>query len=461
MPLVGSRVKRLTEFTMRRDFELGDSVGPYRKSLLYLISRSFEDQSEMPILGLEESIRRDPDLVRFFGLLGNKAGRGEILFSTQEDGPSKSTIAKNHGDFDNDRLTMSGVIRRILRIADNDPITEFPETVSRNILDIVATPVRPAPTVLTAVPVATIAAPTLVPAASGRRRAVCVGIDQYAPPNALAGCVNDANDWAAALRGFGFDVSVMTNQDATWKGLNDVLTGLVSSARPGDVLVFQYAGHGTLVDDLDGDENGNRDSALCPVDFMSGGFLIDDDIRRIFGGLQDGVSLTCFFDCCHSGTITRLAAPGPTRVGGDVRRRFLNATPEMLAAHRRFRQSLSLAAAPGRSPLTMKEVSFTACTDAQTAQEVDGHGQFTVRAMSVLSRGLSGLTNEEFHTRVVAAFGSGLDAQTPQLDCAAIARTRALLGGLSGGAPTTVAADLSTIVARLNGIDRRLATLGV
>jgi Caspase domain len=236
----------------------------------------------------------------------------------------------------------------------------------------------------------------------------------------------------------------------------------VSSARPGDVLVFQYAGHGTLVDDVDGDEQGNRDSALCPVDFMSGGFLIDDDLRRIFSGLPDGVSLTCFFDCCHSGTITRLAAPGPIRVGGDVRRRFLNATPEMLAAHRRFRQGLSLVAAPGRGPLTMKEVSFTACTDAQTAQEVDGHGQFTIRAMDILRRGLSGLTNEEFHTRVVAAFGSGLDAQTPQLDCAPTARARLLFGGLSSGAPAAPASvDMGAIVARLNDMDRRLARLGV
>jgi hypothetical protein len=33
--------------------EQGDSVGPYRKSLLYLVSRSFEDQHKTPILGLD------------------------------------------------------------------------------------------------------------------------------------------------------------------------------------------------------------------------------------------------------------------------------------------------------------------------------------------------------------------------------------------------------------------------
>ncbi|MGH7553094.1 MAG: caspase family protein, partial [Longimicrobiales bacterium] len=297
MPLVGGRVKRLTEFTMLRDFEQADSVGPYRKSLLYLVSRSFEDASEMPILGLEESIRRDPDLVRFFGLLGNKRGRGEILFSVQDAGPSQSTIAKKHGDFDNDRRTMSSVIRRILEVADDVPIVEFAETVSRNVLSMAAPPGAAPAVSLTAAPVPPVSA--VVPPA-GRRRAICVGIDDYDPPNQLAGCVNDANDWSAALKGLGFEVDVVRNRDATWKAICDALTGLVASSRSGDVLVFQYAGHGTHLADLDGDEPGGRDSALCPVDFPSGGCLIDDDVRRIFGHLPAGVNLTCFFDCCHS-----------------------------------------------------------------------------------------------------------------------------------------------------------------
>jgi hypothetical protein len=461
MPLVGNRVKTLTEFTMHRDFELSDAVGPYRKSLLYLVSRSFEDRPEMPILGLEESIRRDPDLIRFFGLLGNKAGKGEILFSTQEAGPSHSTVAQHHGEFDNDPLTMSGVIRRILRITDEVPISEFPETLSRTILDAA----RPAAAVAPAAAPAIVAlsAPAATPAMNGGRRAICVGIDEYDPPNRLAGCVNDANDWAAALRSQGFDVAMLTNRDATWKAISGALTDLVSSARSGDVVVFQYAGHGTQVDDLDGDEQGGSDSALCPVDFPAGGFLIDDDVRRIVGGLPGGVNLTCFFDCCHSGTITRLVAPGRAVKTGDVRVRGLRATAEMEAAHRRFRQGLGLAAPVGRGADSMKEISFTACTDAQTAQEVNGHGQFTMHALRVLQQGLNGVTNGDFHSRVVTAFGNGIGSQTPQLDCSSAAKVQALLGVIGGAtAPATPSGtDLGGIVARLNDFDRRLSRLGV
>jgi uncharacterized caspase-like protein len=123
---------------------------------------------------------------------------------------------------------------------------------------------------------------------------LCVGIDEYDPPHRLAGCVNDANDWAAVLRSFGFDVSLMINGEATWQRLQDALSALITASRPGDVVVFQYAGHGTRVDDVDGDEESGRDSALCPIDYTAGRLLIDDDVRRIVRELSDGVNFTCF-----------------------------------------------------------------------------------------------------------------------------------------------------------------------
>jgi hypothetical protein len=461
MELVGGRVKSLTQFTMAKDFELADAVGPYRKSLLYLVSRSFEDEPTTPILGLEESLRSDPEMRDFFGLLNKRKKRADILFSVVERGPRDSTVARKHGDFDNDRLTMSGVIRRILGVADDQSITEFPETVSRTALD-VSTAVSPAePLVaLPSPPVVSVSAPVVV-RPGGNRRALCIGIDTYDPPNALAGCVNDANDWAAALRALGFDTSLLLNADATRQAILDALTELVASSRPGDVTVFQYAGHGTRVPDVDGDEMNGRDSALCPIDFPAGRFLIDDDIRRVMQRLADGVNLTCFFDCCHSGTITRLVAPAPAAPrGADVRARGFFSTQEMKIAHNRFRMGMREVAPPLRGGAEMKEISFTACTDAQTAQEIDGHGQFTVRALALLRQGAASISNADFHQRVVAAFGARVHEQTPQLDCAPGARTRSLLSPIAGlVAPAPPAID--SVLARLEEIDKRLSRLGV
>jgi hypothetical protein len=296
--------------------------------------------------------------------------------------------------------------------------------------------------------------------AGGRRRALCVGIDAYDPPNQLSGCVNDANDWVSALQGLGFEVATLFDAAATWQGLRSALTDLVGSSRPGDVIVFQYAGHGTRVADLDGDEPSGSDSALCPVDFPAGGFLIDDDVRAIFGALPDGVNLTCFFDCCHSGTITRFLAAGPAvRPGASIKVRGIRATAQMEAAHRSFRASMrSLAPAP-RDASTMREVSFTACTDEQTAKEIDGHGQFTARAIPLL-RSAAGLTNSVFHERIVAAFaGTALD-QDPRLDCASSAKIRQLLAPLTDrGVSIGPASDLQAIAARLASIERRLSAL--
>lgn len=133
--LVGGRVKALTLYTMARDFELADRVGPYRKSLLYLVSRAFEDAPETLILGLDESLRRDPEMRDFFGLLNPRRRQADVLFSVTEAGGAHSTIARKHGDFDNDRLTMGSVMRRILGVGDNGSIVDFPETVAVTVLD--------------------------------------------------------------------------------------------------------------------------------------------------------------------------------------------------------------------------------------------------------------------------------------------------------------------------------------
>ena len=46
------------------------------------------------------------------------------------------------------------------------------------------------------------------------------------------------------------------------------------TAGPGDVIVWQYAGHGTKVPDVNGDEaqgdSPGQDEAICPVDMLYG-----------------------------------------------------------------------------------------------------------------------------------------------------------------------------------------------
>ena len=71
------------------------------------------------------------------------------------------------------------------------------------------------------------------------KRAVCVGINNYPGIlNDLKGCVNDANDWSALLQGFGFEVSMMLDSQATRANVKNALQGLVNSTNAGDVAVL-------------------------------------------------------------------------------------------------------------------------------------------------------------------------------------------------------------------------------
>eukprot|EP00397_Hematodinium_sp_SG-2012_P051181 GEMP01059845.1.p1 GENE.GEMP01059845.1~~GEMP01059845.1.p1 ORF type:complete len:324 (+),score=54.81 GEMP01059845.1:253-1224(+) len=82
---------------------------------------------------------------------------------------------------------------------------------------------------------------------------------------------------------------------------------MVQHARPGDNFYLSYSGHGTQVPDRSGQEADGLDEALCPADFHDTKIvLLDDELEMICSGLPQGCLLTCFFDCCHSGTIMDL-----------------------------------------------------------------------------------------------------------------------------------------------------------
>ena len=66
------------------------------------------------------------------------------------------------------------------------------------------------------------------------KRAVCAGINNYPGVfNDLKGCVNDARDWSALLQGFGFDVSLMLDSQATVQNVKAALQELVNVTNAG------------------------------------------------------------------------------------------------------------------------------------------------------------------------------------------------------------------------------------
>ena len=97
----GINLSALDIYNLTDELELDDNVAVvYHKSLLYLVSRALERQSEKPLLGMQRYSRR----------LTVKPGLS-ISYSDGETGATRST---SHGGFDNDVKTMNAIMKRIL-----------------------------------------------------------------------------------------------------------------------------------------------------------------------------------------------------------------------------------------------------------------------------------------------------------------------------------------------------------
>ena len=410
-------------------------------------------------------MNEDDDLAKDLVNTATRKRNAEIIWSV-----SPGSTSKSHGGFDDDPATMNNVLARILALSNQQLQSEFKESTEADdpfvvkfkrclddlgkTRDLDVFEFRPAPPPLPcgcdghgAPPASAVAAHHAASAhgggASHARRALCIGIDRY-PVSPLGGCVADARTWSAALSSAGFETSLLLDGDATRSRILTAIERLISGSGSGDVLVLQYSGHGTTLPDRNADETEDpNDQAVCPVDFPQGHFLVDDDIAKLFERIPHGVNLTCFFDCCHSGSITRFAigaAPVP-RGAGTRRARFVRATPEMIQAHESFRarngpEAPRGAAMVSRGPATMREVVYSACRRDEVAYENDGQGDFTRLAVPLLQRAGASLTNLQFRELVKKAFGEN-PAQHPLLDCAPRSENLAFLSSaMSGASPS-------------------------
>jgi hypothetical protein len=179
--------------------------------------------------------------------------------------------------------------------------------------------------------------------------------------------------------------------------------------------------------------------------------------------MPDGVNVTCFIDCCHSGTISRFAVGSSAQAYGsnsDQRPRFLNATDEMKAAHQQFRERVGRFRSVGaRGPESMRDVLFSACLSTEVAWESNGHGDFTRHATALLLKGIDGISHEEFQRRVTSAFGAA-PRQHPELDCAPSARGRGLLQPLTERVTTGAIPGVSPAISISNG-DLSATVMGI
>jgi hypothetical protein len=94
---------RLYLYAMSDDLELKDTVGiggfmPYGRSLLYLVSRAYEDVPNMPLAGMQKYASGLP-----------RSNKLHVDYAV-----SAATASTSHGGFDNDAATLASIMSRIL-----------------------------------------------------------------------------------------------------------------------------------------------------------------------------------------------------------------------------------------------------------------------------------------------------------------------------------------------------------
>lgn len=122
LPLLKGTTRSIREFAL---YTLTDSAEQddhcaniYHKSLLYLVSKAFEQEYHplqwgwpgAPILGMEKFIRADKDI---HSLFSNKTASW-ILSPNNETNPLKASNSTSHGGFDDDKATVKGTLARII-----------------------------------------------------------------------------------------------------------------------------------------------------------------------------------------------------------------------------------------------------------------------------------------------------------------------------------------------------------
>jgi hypothetical protein len=158
----------------------------------------------------------------------------------------------------------------------------------------------------------------------GVKRALLVGINNYKAVPHLFGSLNDVAAMKQILiTRWGFapeSIVTLTEDAATRAGILRALRQLVSESGPNDTVVFHYSGHGSQVQDLNGDEEDGLDETLVPYDGRTSGVpdIVDDELDAIFAKLRTN-NVLIVLDSCHSGTGTRGVDFRPRGIERDMR----------------------------------------------------------------------------------------------------------------------------------------------
>jgi hypothetical protein len=257
---------------------------------------------------------------------------------------------------------------------------------------------------------------------SSRKLALLVGINSYLETSDSFGVVQGINRGLSPLTGcetdvqlqrellihrFGFkpsDIKILLNQDATRSNILQTFEAhLIQQARPGDIVVFHFSGHGSRLFDSDAITSDQANSAFVPAraDYRNVDQSVDDIMGKTLFLLMSALkteNVTVVLDCCYSGGGTR----GSERVRADASNALYQPSANEIAYQKNWMRKLGISSQQlrdRRKAGTAKGIVLAAATANQIAKENDiadvSSGLFTYCLTQYLWETTSSLTDAE------------------------------------------------------------------
>lgn len=144
------------------------------------------------------------------------------------------------------------------------------------------------------------------------KKALLIGINYINTNISLNGCISDIVNMNEVLKNtYNYDDITMLRDDIQIPSLlptrNNILIALqqlISDSVNCTEIWIHYSGHGSRVRDFNGDEKSGYDSVIVPLNYMSAGYIVDDDLYNIIK--KSKCKTIILMDSCNSGSVIDL-----------------------------------------------------------------------------------------------------------------------------------------------------------
>jgi hypothetical protein len=251
-----------------------------------------------------------------------------------------------------------------------------------------------------------------------------------------------------------FAPKLLADAEATRQGIIDAWRGHLGQARPGDVALFYYSGHGSQENAppefWDFEPDRLNETLVCYDSRLDGGWdLADKELAQLIGEVAaNGPHFAVVLDCCHAGSGTRDSEDvTPRQQMADTRTRPIASyivTPQQVTGLHNRPDGAASPAMPWAAIASGRHILLAACRPEQTAKETwfsgpagqEKRGAFSFYLQDTLQQAGATLSYRDLFKRVNALVPQRVRDQDPQLEASEPADLdQPFLGGAIPAAP--------------------------